>query len=94
MTYLFYSFTLLLILTFYEIGISQNSQQQILAVLDEQAKAWNNGNIDAYMEGYWNSDDLIFTSSGKITKGWTTTLDKYKKNYDTKDKMGIKKKRR
>jgi ketosteroid isomerase-like protein len=89
MTHKFYPFTLLIIFIFYEVGFSQISQQQILAVLDKQAESWNNGNIDAYMDGYWKSEELIFTSSGKITMGWKATLDKYKKSYDTKDKMGI-----
>lgn len=72
-----------------QIGLSQNDHQQILSVLNTQTEAWNNGNIEAYMDGYWKSDELIFTSSGKVTKGWKATLDKYKKSYDTKDKMGI-----
>jgi ketosteroid isomerase-like protein len=77
-------FTFLLL----QIGFSQNDQQNILAVLNMQSESWNKGDLDAYMEGYWKSDDLVFTSGGKITRGWNQTLEKYKKSYDTKEKMG------
>jgi hypothetical protein len=88
MIHIYYSFTLLLILISYEFGISQNDQQHILSVLNMQTAAWNKGDLDIYMEGYWKSDDLVFTSGGNITRGWKQTLDKYKKSYDTKSKMG------
>ena len=80
--------TVFLTLLLIQIGLSQNDQQQILSVLNTQTEAWNKGDLDAYMEGYWKSDELVFTSGGKITKGWKQTLDKYKISYDTKDKMG------
>ncbi|MEP0845243.1 MAG: SgcJ/EcaC family oxidoreductase [Phycisphaerae bacterium] len=57
-------------------------------VLAEQAEAWNRGDIDAFMEHYWNSDDLTFSSGGRTTRGWQATLERYKKKYDTREKMG------
>lgn len=61
----------------------------IRAVMDAQAKAWNAGDIDGYMDGYWKSDDLTFVSGTNVTKGWQPTLDRYKKRYDTREKMGV-----
>jgi ketosteroid isomerase-like protein len=80
--------TVFLTLLLLQIGLSQNDHEQILSVLKTQTESWNKGDLDAYMEGYWKSDDLVFTSGGKITTGWKQTLDKYKKSYNTKDKMG------
>ena len=60
----------------------------ILAVLDRQVDAWNRGDIEGYMQGYWKSDSLLFTSSGKIQRGWQATLEKYKSGYSTKAMMG------
>ena len=60
----------------------------ISALLNAQADAWNSGNIDAYMEGYWKSDSLIFTSGAKVQRGWNATLKKYKTSYDSREKMG------
>ncbi len=62
--------------------------KEIQLVLSLQAEAWNSGNIDGYMEGYWKSDGLLFTSGGNIQRGWQATLEKYKKSYGTKAQMG------
>jgi len=60
----------------------------IQAVLDDQNDAWNRGDIDAFMEGYWNSPELTFVSGGNVTKGWQPTLDGYKKRYPDRATMG------
>ena len=62
--------------------------RQILSVLQQQADAWNRGDINGYMQGYWKSDSLLFTSGGNIQRGWQATFDKYNKSYDSKAKMG------
>lgn len=59
----------------------------IRSVLGKQVNAWNEGNIDAFMEGYWKSDSLLFIGS-KITYGWDSTLVRYKKSYPDKATMG------
>jgi ketosteroid isomerase-like protein len=41
------------------------------------------------MAGYWRSPDLIFISGDTVTRGWQTTLDRYKKGYDSRAKMGV-----
>ena len=56
--------------------------------LDTQTKAWNAGNIDRFMESYWKSDKLTFSSGGKTIRGWQATLDRYKKRYPDKSAMG------
>lgn len=61
----------------------------ILQVLSNQQKAWNDGSIAGYMEGYWKSDSLLFTSGGNIQTGWKATFEKYKKSYGSKEKMGV-----
>ena len=60
----------------------------IRAVLDAQAAAWNRGDIDGYMDGYDRSSETVFISGDAITRGWQTVLDRYKKHYDTREKMG------
>ena len=53
----------------------------IRAVLDDQVAAWNRGDLDAFMDGYWRSPDLVFTSGGNVQRGWQTTLDRYRASY-------------
>lgn len=59
----------------------------IRAVMTQQAADWNRGDVDAFMQGYWKSDKLVFVGS-KVTRGWQQTLDNYKKSYPTKERMG------
>jgi len=62
----------------------------IKKVLDTQQECWNNGDIDGFMEGYWNSEELIFTSlNHKPAYGWENTLERYKNSYPTKESMGV-----
>ena len=50
-------------------------------MLNAQAAAWNNNNLEGFMEGYWKSPILTFSSGGKTTRGWQQTLDSYRKGY-------------
>jgi ketosteroid isomerase-like protein len=61
---------------------------RIAAVLDDQVAAWNRGDIDGFMAGYWKSDELTFESTNGVTKGWHTVLERYKKRYPTQAHMG------
>jgi beta-aspartyl-peptidase (threonine type) len=61
---------------------------EIEAVLYQQADAWNRGDIDAFMEHYWKSDSLTFSSGGQTTRGWQATKDNYRRRYPTREQMG------
>jgi beta-aspartyl-peptidase (threonine type) len=60
----------------------------VRAVLEAQAAAWNRGDIDAFMDGYAKDETTTFISGDTVTRGWKTVLDRYKRTYDTRDKMG------
>ena len=88
------SFLFLLILLSVTAAFAQkNSDAQakadITAVMDEQAAAWNRGDVVEFMKGYWNSDSLVFVSGDSVTRGWKPTLERYKKNYNSREKMGF-----
>jgi len=55
----------------------------VRAVLDAQVAAWNRGDVEGYMDGYWRSEE-----TDSLTRGWKTVLARYKKNYDSREKMG------
>jgi ketosteroid isomerase-like protein len=67
---------------------TNQSITEIEKVLNAQTKAWNEGDIEKYMEGYWHSDSLLFIGKNGVTKGWTATLERYKKSYPGKEGMG------
>jgi beta-aspartyl-peptidase (threonine type) len=58
------------------------------SVLRAQEEAWNRGDIDAFVDHYWKSDALTFSSEGKTTRGWNETLNRYRERYPTSEKMG------
>lgn len=63
-------------------------KKAILNVLETQRQAWNRGDLEAYMQGYWHSDSLLFVGKSGPKYGWQTTLNNYKKGYPDKAAMG------
>lgn len=68
-------------------GQSKN-EKSIRQILDIQTTAWNEGNLEKFMIGYWESDSLMFIGKSGITYGWQKTLENYKKGYPDKEAMG------
>lgn len=68
---------------------SQNKDvKDILSILDRQIEYWNKGDVDHFMEGYWNNDSLMFIGQSGVTYGYQNTLNNYKKNYKDTAHMG------
>ena len=87
-------FTGVVLLYFSTPGFAQSSTGinpavTIRAVLEAQAAAWNRGDVEGYMDGYDRSPNTEFVSGDSITRGWQDVLDRYKKRYDTREKMGV-----
>lgn len=70
------------------IASAQTDEQAIRKVLNDQVEAWNRGDVEGYLKGYWNSDRTAFNSGGTLTKGYGNVLARYKKSYATREKMG------
>lgn len=66
----------------------QELDQKLKSILAVQQAAWNEGNLDKFMDAYWKSDKLTFSSRGETRRGWQTTLEKYKKSYPDRATMG------
>lgn len=60
---------------------SPNAADEIRSVLAMQQDAWNGGNLEAFMSGYWNSPELTFFSGARESKGWQAALERYQKSY-------------
>ena len=61
---------------------------QIRTILMQQQDAWNNGDIEEFMQAYWKSDSLKFYGASGLTYGWQNTLDNYYRRYPTREAMG------
>jgi hypothetical protein len=64
-----------------------NIKEKVQVIMDKQVSAWNKGNIDGFMAGYWKSEKLSFQSGNTRRIGWQTLCNMYKKNY-AGEKMG------
>lgn len=64
--------------------VSETSEEKgVRAILDTQVAAWNRGDLEAFMQGYWKSPELTFVSGANVTRGWDETLARYRKRYQS-----------
>ena len=68
--------------------ISIKDSLDIMKVMDFQEKAWNNGDIDSFMNGYLRSEELVFSGSNGPIYGWNATKERYKRSYPDLKTMG------
>jgi uncharacterized protein (TIGR02246 family) len=61
----------------------------IQKVLTAQQAAWNRGDVDAFVVGYWQSPELTFSGSNGVSRGWDGVLARYKRNYPDRAAMGV-----
>lgn len=79
----------LLILMYAQLANAQSKDaNKILQLMAAQEKAWNEGNIEQFMQGYWENDSLVFVGKSGLTYGYNNTLANYKKGYPDKTYMG------
>lgn len=80
----FYLFLLLTVQSFAQ----SKDETAIRNILATQTDAWNRGDIDSFMKGYWENDSLMFIGKSGVTYGWVNTLNNYKKGYPDTAAMG------
>ena len=69
-------------------SVSKNDSISIVSKLFKQQDDWNTGDLDAFMEAYLNTENLVFSGSSGPIYGWKATRDRYKKSYSTRQLMG------
>lgn len=69
-------------------GTTASAEAAIRAVLEQQARDWNDGSIERFMQGYAKSDDIQFASGGSVERGWQPVFDRYVKKYGDRVAMG------
>ena len=69
--------------------MSRTPKEIILATLKAQSAAWNEGNMDAFMEAYWQSDELKFVSDNVVTQGYSSVQKKYREKYGNNGDLGF-----
>lgn len=80
---------LFILLAFAFVSDAQSKDEKIIRdLLAEQTAAWNRGDIENFMNGYWENDSLMFIGKSGVTYGWTNTLNNYKRGYPDTAAMG------
>jgi len=72
---------LLAIARSFDEGSSSVDKDAIVRVLTDQTAAWNRGDLDGFMDGYWHDQRLTFTSGDKVEQGWDNTKNRYLEKY-------------
>ena len=84
----FLSIVLVILLSHFSTAAQQTDEQQVRDLLAAQTSAWNRGDIEKFMVGYWKNDSLMFIGKSGITYGWQNTMDNYRKGYPDTTAMG------
>lgn len=67
---------------------NKSDDAQIRALLDDQTAAWNRGDVEAFMAGYWKSEETEFVGANGVSRGWQALMERYRKNYPDRKAMG------
>ena len=68
--------------------INVQDSTAIAMVMERQEKAWNDGDINRFMEGYLKSPQIVFSGASGPYYGWEAVYERYIKTYTTKTQMG------
>jgi ketosteroid isomerase-like protein len=66
----------------------ETDEGTIRAAITAQVEAWNRADIPAFMQAYEHSPDTTFIGVN-IGKGYERILERYQKNYTTREQMGM-----
>lgn len=70
------------------VSAQSSDETQIRGILNRQTAAWNRGDLEGFMDGYWQNDSLMFIGKSGVTYGWQNTLNNYKRGYPDTAAMG------
>ena len=64
-------------------------QFQLSDQLKQSATRWNNGDLEGFLQDYYQGDQMTFTSGGRILQGFEALEQRYRKAYgDSTETMG------
>lgn len=73
---------------FAQVALDSKAEEALSEIMKAQEFYWNKGDIEGFMEGYWNNAELVFVGKNGPTYGYQNTLENYKKGYPDKASMG------
>ncbi len=71
-----------------QMKIKEKDSLAIASIMEKQEKAWNEGDISGFMEGYLKSPKIVFSGAGGPQYGWQAIKERYEKAYPNQTQMG------
>lgn len=68
--------------------LSQADRDEIMTTFMATEDAWNEGNLEDFMKGYHQSDDIAFVGASGPVYGYDATLERYVSSYPDTVVMG------
>ena len=81
-------FLILMITAAMLLQAQDRDERAILNILENQTAAWNRGDTEGFMKGYYENDSLMFIGKSGVTYGWKNTLANYRNGYPDTASMG------
>ncbi len=78
---------LILVFAFAASLFAASEEEAIKKVLDDQARAWNRGDMDEFVRSYEKSPAITFVGK-TVSRGYDSVLTRYRTNYPDKTHMG------
>lgn len=70
-------------------GTTQDTiAQAVRAAFEAWGDAWNSGDIDGYLAGYWDSPATRWVRAGNIVRGKQAITQAYKAGFPTPESLG------
>jgi len=66
----------------------ESARAEVAALLTTQVRSLNQGDLNAFMQGYWQSDRTEYVGSGGIVQGWKAIQQRYQRTYQHGKSMG------
>ena len=66
----------------------KRAELAIRKVFEDGCTAWNRGDLGGYLAGYWDSDEIVWISSGSRARGKKAIAAAYKARFSTPRQMG------
>jgi len=64
-----------------EEGFLGGDGAEIQEMLRSSAASWNSGDLDGFLDDYWNSEELTFSGGTGVTRGWEGVRTRYLESY-------------
>jgi hypothetical protein len=53
----------------------------VTEMLQASSASWNAGDLDGFLDDYWESEDLTFSGASGVTRGWEDVRERYERGY-------------